>query len=167
MNIDFRKACIQDMKQILHILDVARLNMRKANNPNQWDKNYPSQLDITQDIESGVGWVGVSDDEIVLYFALIESPDKTYTTIKGSWIGDDDYLVIHRLAVLYPKRHLGQKVIEFALSFGYDIKVDTHKDNIPMQKLLANQGFNYCGIIYLENKEERLAYQKTKRSHIN
>ena len=32
-----------------------------------------------------------------------------------------------------------------------NIKIDTHKDNISMQKLLEKNGFKYCGIIYLED----------------
>ena len=40
------------------------------------------------------------------------------------------------------------------------LKIDTHKDNIPMQKVLLRNGFKFCGIIHLENGDERLAYQK-------
>ena len=40
--------------------------------------------------------------------------------------------------------------------------LDTHRDNIPMQKVLARNDFTYCGIIYLENGDERLAFNKCK-----
>ena len=40
------------------------------------------------------------------------------------------------------------------------IKVDTHKDNISMQKLLRKNDFKYCGIIYLEDGSERIAFEK-------
>ena len=43
-----------------------------------------------------------------------------------------------------------------------NLRIDTHRDNIPMQKVLKRNGFEYCGIIYLENGDERLAYQKIK-----
>ncbi|HNZ83431.1 MAG TPA: GNAT family N-acetyltransferase, partial [Sedimentibacter sp.] len=41
-----------------------------------------------------------------------------------------------------------------------NLKIDTHRDNIPMQNLLNKNGFIRCGIIYLENGDERIAYQK-------
>jgi predicted GNAT family N-acyltransferase len=31
---------------------------------------------------------------------------------------------------------------------------------MPMQKFLQNNGFKYCGIIYLEDGNERLAFEK-------
>lgn len=40
------------------------------------------------------------------------------------------------------------------------IRVDTHRDNISMQKMLLKNGFKYCGIIYLKDGSERLAYDK-------
>ena len=44
-------------------------------------------------------------------------------------------------------------------SFG-NVRVDTHKDNYVMQNMLKKLGYSYCGIIYLENGDPRLAYQK-------
>ena len=40
-----------------------------------------------------------------------------------------------------------------------NIRIDTHKDNAIMRHCLESYGFRYCGIIYLENGDERLAYQ--------
>ena len=42
----------------------------------------------------------------------------------------------------------------------YSIKVDTHKQNESMKKMLSNNGFQYCGIIFLEDGSERVAYEK-------
>lgn len=36
----------------------------------------------------------------------------------------------------------------------------THRDNKPMQHVVEQNGFKYCGIIHLENGDERLAYQR-------
>jgi len=41
-----------------------------------------------------------------------------------------------------------------------NIRIDTHKDNRIMQHNIEKHGFTYCGIIYLANGDERLAYQK-------
>ena len=40
------------------------------------------------------------------------------------------------------------------------IRIDTHRDNIPMQKMLNKNGFIYCGIIYLLDGKERFAFEK-------
>ena len=37
---------------------------------------------------------------------------------------------------------------------------DTHRDNHILQHILKKHGFQYCGIIYLLNGDERLAFQK-------
>ena len=41
-----------------------------------------------------------------------------------------------------------------------NIRIDTHRDNRIMQHNIEKHGFTYCGIIYLANGDERLAYQK-------
>ncbi|WP_159436164.1 hypothetical protein [Anaerosalibacter sp. Marseille-P3206] len=38
--------------------------------------------------------------------------------------------------------------------------VESHKENIPMQNFLKKAGFQYCGIIYLENSDKRIAFEK-------
>ena len=40
-----------------------------------------------------------------------------------------------------------------------NIRVDTHRDNKVMQHILTKQGFQRCGIIYVKNGTERIAYQ--------
>ena len=42
----------------------------------------------------------------------------------------------------------------------HSIKIDTHKENLSMQKLLKKNNFSYCGIIYLESKAPRVAFEK-------
>ncbi|HBN29292.1 MAG TPA: GNAT family N-acetyltransferase, partial [Clostridiaceae bacterium] len=43
----------------------------------------------------------------------------------------------------------------------HSIKIDTHRENKSMQRLLKKNGFEYCGIIYLKDKSERIAFEKT------
>ena len=47
---------------------------------------------------------------------------------------------------------------------GGDLRIDTHRDNIPMQKLLEKNGFVQCGIIHLSNGDERIAYEKVVKN---
>jgi RimJ/RimL family protein N-acetyltransferase len=50
-------------------------------------------------------------------------------------------------------------MLQFCLAHTGNIRIDTHRDNTIMQHLLSKYGFQYCGIIYLANGDERLAYQ--------
>ena len=78
----------------------------------------------------------------------------------GEWINDDEYGVIHRIAVKYNGRNIIGKVYEYCSKLCKNLKIDTHKDNKPMQRSLEKNGFTRCGIIYLENGDERIAYQR-------
>lgn len=40
------------------------------------------------------------------------------------------------------------------------MRADTHKDNETMQSLLLKNGYEYCGIIFVEDGTERLAFEK-------
>ena len=70
------------------------------------------------------------------------------------------YGVVHRLAGDGSQRGIGA----FCLSWAYEqckhIRIDTHKDNKVMQALLEKLGFKYCGIIYVRDGSERVAYEK-------
>ena len=50
--------------------------------------------------------------------------------------------------------------MDFCLSRENNIRIDTHRDNTIMQHVIQKHGFSYCGIIYLANGDERMAYQK-------
>ena len=43
-----------------------------------------------------------------------------------------------------------------------DVRIDTHEDNIPMQRALLRAGFERCGIIHIATGDERVAFQKCK-----
>ena len=50
-------------------------------------------------------------------------------------------------------------IMEFCMERSRHLRVDTHRENHIMQHLLLKFGFRYRGIIYLQNGDERLAYQ--------
>lgn len=51
-------------------------------------------------------------------------------------------------------------ILDYCFALCSNIRIDTHRDNKIMQHNLSKHGFTYCGIIYLANGDERLAYQK-------
>ena len=146
------------------IYEKAREFMRESGNPHQWNSAYPGISDIKAGFEKGVSYVCCDGDEVVATFHFEQNADDpTYRKIyDGAWKSDAPYAVIHRIAVKYH----GRGIVDFCFAECFkrfpNLKIDTHRDNVPMQKVLTRAGFEYCGIVHLENGDERLAYQKTK-----
>lgn len=159
--MQIRVASIADTEAIMEIYARARSYMREQGNPTQWGASYPSEELVRSDIARGCCHVCEDEDGIsgVFYFAVEDDP--TYRQIfDGAWKSDAPYAVIHRIAVGKHGRGVAKACFEYAYSQHPSIRIDTHRDNLPMQRALAKNGFSYCGIIYLENGEERIAYQK-------
>ncbi len=154
-----------------HIGDIeaiyasARRFMRESGNMHQWINGYPNTDVINGDIEDGRLYLCVDEDEMLGVFCYFFGDDPTYAKIyEGAWKNTESYGVIHRIAV--SENAHGRHVAAFCFDWCYEkcknLKIDTHRDNIPMQKALAKNGFEYCGIIYLASGDERLAYQRTE-----
>ena len=161
-----RKTTYADVERAAEIYDSARRFMREAGNPTQWASGYPNADTVREDIESGASYVLVDGERIIAVFYFSVGEDEAYKKIYGgAWLSDEPYAVIHRIAVSDEAR--GKGAARFIFSECLDrypnIKIDTHRDNIPMQRALTSSGFEYCGIIYLASGEERLAYQRTKK----
>ncbi len=161
MNRIIRKANARDMSDILQIMDAARQIMRSSGNIHQWSDGYPSAAVIIADMEKEGGYVVQDDGQVVAYFAFLPAPEPTYNRIyQGQWMDDErPYHVIHRMAS-YPDVHgCFHDILTYCKTINPNIRIDTHRDNTIMQHNILKHGFTYCGIIYLANGDERLAYQ--------
>lgn len=141
----------------------AKQKMRESGNMNQWTSDYPSVQQLQKDMIYGNGYVVVNQDKVpVAYFFLTERGEPTYKEIyDGEWLDNTStYAVIHRLASLKSVHGIATLVFEWASIYYDNIRIDTHRDNSPMQHIVKKNGFKYCGIIHLENGDERLAYQR-------
>ncbi len=156
-----RNAKPQEVLIIKDIYESAKLFMRASGNMHQWTGDYPSTDLILRDINNGNCFVCEEDNEILGVFCLFEGPDVTYGRIDyGNWISNGDYYVIHRIAMKTHGKGIAQKCFDFGMSKNNHLRIDTHKDNIPMQRALLKYGFQKCGIIYLESGDERIAFEK-------
>ncbi len=161
--MQIRHANVGDLDAILPIYDHARRYMRQNGNPTQWSGGYPDETTLREDIEKDRLFVCTDRGEIVGVFCYFFGDDPTYRRIyEGSWKNDLPYGVLHRIAVSSHRRGVASFCYDYCFSQCKNLKIDTHRDNIPMQKSLAKNGFSYCGIIYLASGDERLAYQKTE-----
>ncbi len=153
-----RNAQNEDLDRILEIYAYARNFMANTGNPNQWGSNHPTVEMLRDDIEKQL--LHVLEDQTgihgVFYFYLGEDPTYDYME-NGSWRSDTLYGTIHRIASDGSGGIL-KAAVAFAKQQIDHIRIDTHQDNMVMQKALAKQGFSKRGIIYLENGDPRIAY---------
>ena len=158
-----RQAREADLPRILEIYEYARSFMANTGNPNQWGKTHPPREILEADIPAGNLYV-VEDGMIHGVFALFLEPDPTYGYIEdGAWVTDSPYATIHRVAAdgsggVFPA------VLGFVEQRNSHVRIDTHQDNRVMQHILAKYGFSRRGIIYLQNGEPRIAYEKVSES---
>ena len=105
----------------------------------------------------------MENGEILGVFCFFLHNDPTYGVIyEGTWLNDEPYGVIHRIAVASHRRGIASFCYDFALSQRPNLRIDTHRDNILMQRSLEKNGFTRCGIIRLENGDPRIAFQSCR-----
>ena len=158
-----RKAIESDLLEIKSIVDKARELMKSSGNVNQWVDGYPSNEVLLSDIRNGNAYLLLRENKTVAYFTMVDGPDPTYNLItKGSWLNDNSYGVLHRIASNGEVKGVFKEILLYASEHYSNIRIDTHHDNKIMQRLLEKNGFVYCGIIFLADGSLRLAYQRIK-----
>lgn len=165
--MELRKSRKDDLKYIIEIINEAK-EFLKESKIDQWQQGYPNEEVILRDIENQHAYVLEDNNKIIGTVALSFDKEKTYDLIyDGKWISNNEYAVIHRIAASrrYNIKGTGTEIIKSIEKICKDkgiksIKIDTHEENLVMQKLLNKNDFKYCGVIYLEDKAKRVAFEK-------
>lgn len=159
-----KKSVVADIPVIMQLLECGRQKMRANGNLEQWTDGNPKQSLIEADINNGNSYILEEDGKAVATFAFIKGPDVTYTNIyEGKWKENTlPYHVIHRMASLQGTHGVFKDILEYCFERCNNIRIDTHRQNSIMRNALSKYGFEYCGIIYLLDGAERLAYQQTR-----
>lgn len=163
----FRHSNINDLQDIMNIIKEAKEYFKSAG-IDQWQGEYPQVEVIKNDIENNTSFVLEINKEISAISSVIFDGEETYNKIfDGEWISDGEYTTIHRIAVDNKSKGLGlstyiiKQVEKLSLEKNIrSIRVDTHRDNLIMQRILVKNDFKFCGVIYLKDGNERLAYEK-------
>lgn len=164
----FRKAEERDLDAIIKIIDEAKEYFRIQGIP-QWQDGYPNRDSFILDRKKGASYVLEENGEIIGTLAVYFDGDQNYDVIyEGSWLSENQpYAAIHRVAVDAGRKGsglAGRMVEEVAKMCKerdiFSIKNDTHRLNHSMQGMLVKNGFVRCGIIYLENGEERIGFER-------
>ena len=166
MNYLFRKANASEVPQIWEIIQQAIVR-RKNDGSQQWQDGYPNEDVIKQDITKGIGFVLIDDNIVAGYAAILFNDEPAYEQLKGTWLTNGDFAVVHRVAISddYLGKGLAQKIFLFTEDLAkenniFSIKVDTNFDNIPMLKILEKLGYTYCGEVTFRGSF-RKAFEKT------
>ena len=170
MDIFIRKSTIEDLPYIMPIFAEARQTI-KALGIDQWQNGYPSEDVIREDIMKNQSFCVCADGHVVGTFALIFDGEPTYDNIfDGEWKSGDkskSYIAMHRVAIMVAMRgcKISTRIVNYACDAARalgrkSVRIDTHRGNIVMRKMLENHGFSHCGSIFLSDGAHRVAYEK-------
>ena len=136
----------------------------------QWQGQEPSLNTLMHDYTQGHLYFAYNQQEIIGGCALLPYDSDYGSLLTGSWFNEDPYIAIHRFAI-DPRLHgqgygkrllLGlEKIVH--LMARVNIRVDTHKANVAMHRLLIGSGYQICGTVLLKHAGERVVYQKVLR----
>ena len=131
-----RKTVMEDLPVVMAIYAEAREYMRTSGNPHQWKNSHPPQSNVEGDIRRGVSHVCVDGGAVVGVFYFNVENDVTYDKIDGAWLNDGPYGVVHRIARSTAARGVGAFCLDWCFEQHPNIRIDTHRDNATMIKLL-------------------------------
>ena len=161
-----RPARAEDLPRLEALYAQARHFMAQNGNPHQWREGYPGRAMLEEDIRRGESYVCEEGETLcaAFWFRPPVSGGETepdYARIEGAWAAPGPYGVMHRVAVAVPGKGAAGFCMDWCFARCGNLRMDTHRDNRPMQRALAKKGFVYCGVIHLAaDGTERLAYQK-------
>ena len=168
MEYQVRVAVPGDLESIVAIIESGRQYLKTQGLP-QWQNGYgPNREEAAKDIERGCGYVLEVAGRPCGYASLIPGPEGSPPLAEGAWSRDGGhYTTIHRVALEASVRGSGlaatflKGLIRAAHALGYqDIRIDTHPENVIMQKVTCKAGFTYRGVMQLRIPEgARWAYQ--------
>lgn len=147
----------------MDIYSAARRRMHTGGNPTQW-VGYPTRQIIETDIALGNHYSLFNGDNLVGVFTFNIGRDPSYDIIDGAWPNNDEYGTIHRIAATDKAHGIADTALTFCLERCPNIRIDTHRDNRPMLGWIESRGFEFCGIVTVDDGTPRRAYALTKIS---
>ncbi len=162
-----RKSTLLDREAIMEIVEQAKAYF-KEQGIDQWQNSYPNIEVITKDIEQENSFVLLKDEIPLATAVLTFEAELCYERVyDGGWLSEQPYGVIHRVAVRNDLKGQGvstqmikaleQICLEQKIQ---SLRVDTHEENLSMQRLLKKNGFLACGFVYLACGDKRIVFEK-------
>ena len=168
MEYEIRLARPDELDRLVEVTESGRQYLREQGVPQWQNGSGPGRKEIETDIERARGYVLEVAGAVGGYASLVSGPEGSPALVEGTWAGPvEHYITIHRVALDasvrgggYAGEFLG-RVIQIAKDLGYpDIRIDTHPQNVIMQKVIGKAGFLEVGVLELPILNgKRLAYQ--------
>lgn len=155
-----KKAAIDRIDEMMDIYAYAREQMKQNGNPTQWGDTKPTRTKIENDIKNGNSYLMEENGSICGVFSFIIGEDDTYHYIKGKWLNDEEYGTIHSVASNGIVKGIMKYCLQYCEARAANVRIDTHENNKILQHILEKYGYQKCGIIYVHDGSERIAYQK-------
>ncbi|MGY0836468.1 GNAT family N-acetyltransferase [Aerococcus urinaeequi] len=167
MGLALRGSVESDMTQLTCMLEDA-IALLAMNSIDQWQNGTISREILLDAIMHDQAFVWEQRDSGgIAGFCVLDTYDELYENlVEGEWIVSGSYLAIHRVMV---SKHLrGSKVTtqmfldikKMGILNNIDaLRIDTHPDNIMMQKTLKRNGFVRTGLLYMPSGSPRYTYE--------
>lgn len=154
LNLQIRKATMDDFNSIFLIINECREKMRK-DGEEQWPNHHPSVETVTKGIVEGQHLVAVVNGEIWGGVLLNHSADEQYKQVNWG-ISDPNPLIVHRLAVSPSHQGGGvaKKLMVFAEEYAKKegckaVRLDTYATNTISNGFYQRLGYKKVGTIRL------------------
>lgn len=164
--MDIRLSQPKDLPALLELFEEARKTIA-ALGIDQWQDGYPSEAVVQEDIENHRSYVVEKSGVLQGTFVLVEQEPDYDKIYEGQW-QEKAYIAIHRVAVSVVSRGTGitDAIIRYASAHAQNLgrpslRIDTHRGNVPMRRMLEKQGFQHRGQIFLQDGSPRVAYEKS------
>jgi GNAT superfamily N-acetyltransferase len=166
-----RKACLEDLKDIMEIIKQTIVEMHSYNNY-QWDKNYPKEKDFMNDIQKENLFVIEREGKIAGIICINKAEPVEYN--KLNWTLNEPAMVIHRMSVssAYRRNGIGTELMKFTDEVALKnnlkyIKTDTYSINPKMNALFLRCGYKLVGEMSFLGKEKPFyCYEKVLKKVI-
>lgn len=165
---NLKLATLSDLDEIVSIIEAAKL-LLKEEGLTQWQSGSPTVDMLKQDIINHTSYVYLHEGYIAGVINIQTEPDVNYLNIEGQWQQDNEaYITLHRIAThaLYRNESIAQKMILSAIEVAKEkgilqLRVDTHRDNYRMIYLVQKLGFEFAGVVDVNDPidSKRNAYQ--------
>ena len=144
--LKYRPANLSDLPAMMKMVEEAKEGFR-TRNINQWQKGEPNEQGLTEGIKKSVVHVLEENGEVLGMITVVPGPEADYAVIDGSWLNDEPYFAFHRVCVseVHKGKGLAGSLFSHSETFVKEkgvrnIRIDTHPDNLSMQKALAKNG---------------------------
>ena len=164
----FRVALPGELSAVMEIINDGKLFLAQQG-VDQWQSNNPNEEMLAADIAAGRTYILEAGGIIAGTLAVCPGREPDYDRIEeGAWGTASHYVALHRVAMAKEARSSGLAAVMLQSAEAlcaekgfFDVRIDTHRHNQPMQKFLQKNGYTRRGIIYLtDGGDERIAFDK-------